>query len=184
MNHDEIYPICLEHPNPKLGRFQVPVFEIISLQFGHVWELVHEHLKRRSYLMQDLLCYTIHNEETQEATKSQSKLHRWRSFDPFSWSSCSARRLSICTQRYSCRHQYIQLQSWSLSASMPLFFRPKEKDIKQRACLRLHLNAPVSWGLHAGMVFVPSGAHASRISVPSGRHAVWTSMDTRRDVGI
>ena len=67
---------------------------------------------------------------------------------------------------------------------MPLFFRPKEKDIKQRACLRLHLNAPVSRGLHAGMVFVPSGAYVGRISVPSRRHVVWTSMDTRRDVGI
>ena len=70
MNH-EIYPFCLEHPNPKLDRFQLPVFEMISLEFGHILELVHEYLKRRRDLMQTPISNTIHDNETQEAEKGE-----------------------------------------------------------------------------------------------------------------
>jgi len=62
-----MYQFFLEHPNPKLVRLQLPIFEKISLQYGHVWQLVHEHLKRRRYIAQAFICNTIHNEETQEA---------------------------------------------------------------------------------------------------------------------
>lgn len=65
------FPFFLEHPNPKLRRLKLPFLENIPFQFGHVWELVHEHLKRGRDLIQALICNTIRDQETQEAEKAE-----------------------------------------------------------------------------------------------------------------